>query len=296
MPVGERQPVGLHLAWLLSVIIAGAFVTVLIIVTGDLTTFWPLYLVPIVLASLAYHAPGAIVSVAVCGALIVLLAYGAGNDAPTVQALVVGALAFAVSGLVVGVQARRYQQQRQRLEHDTTRDDVTGAYGADYFSARLAEEVGRCARYGESLTLALVRPSRFRGLPARLRAGQGRLAPGAVRRGASSHGARHRPRRAPRVRALLGDDAVHDRRGGTAGCRAAGRSHSRGGVRGRRARTGRSLHGRARGRLLPGRRHRLGRGAERCARAARCSDAPRRRPRQTRRAEAAARVLGDAPS
>jgi len=161
MPVGERQPVGLHLAWLLSIMISGAFVTVLIIVSGDLATFWPLYLVPIVLASLAYHAPGSIVSVAVCGALVVLLTYGAGYDAPSAQALVVGGFAFAVSGLVVGVQARRYQQQRLRLEHDTTRDEVTGAYGADYFSDRLSEEVRRCARYDESVTLVLVRPADF---------------------------------------------------------------------------------------------------------------------------------------
>ncbi len=38
---------------------------------------------------------------------------------------------------------------------------VTGAYGAAYFSGRLAEEVARCARSGESLTLLLVRPAGF---------------------------------------------------------------------------------------------------------------------------------------
>ncbi len=156
----SRQPTGLHLAWLLSVTIAGAFVTALIIATGDLVTYWPLYVVPVVLASLAYHAPGAIVSVALCGAVVVLLAYGGGYEVP-VSALVLGALAFAVSGLAIGIQTQRYQRQRARLEQDATRDALTGAHCADYFADRLAEEARRSARYGTSFTLCLVRPVGF---------------------------------------------------------------------------------------------------------------------------------------
>ena len=156
MPEAERQPIGLHLAWLLAVAIAGAFVTVLIVVTGDVATYWPLYIIPVVLASLAYHAPGAIVSVAISSAVVVLLGYGAGYEVPPVPALTIGAVAFAISGLVIGIQTQRYRQQRQQLQRDATRDGLTGAYCADYFNARIHEEVRRSARYNQSFTLSLV--------------------------------------------------------------------------------------------------------------------------------------------
>ena len=161
MPGTERQPIGLHLAWLLAVAIAGAFVTVLIVATGDVGTYWPLYILPVVLASLAYHAPGAIVSVALSSAVIALLAYGAGYDVPPIPTLVIGAAAFAISGLVIGIQTQRYRHQRQRLEHDTTRDAVTGAFCAEYFEARLDEEVRRGSRYDEIFALSLVRVVAF---------------------------------------------------------------------------------------------------------------------------------------
>lgn len=157
MPDAERQPIGLHLAWLLSVVIAGAFVTALIVSTGDLTTFWPLYIVPVVIASLGYHVPGAIVSVALVSAVLALLAYGAGYESPPLPALVVGMVAYVISGVVIGVQTQRYRRQRQELEQDATRDAITGSYRADYFTARLHEEVRRSARHDQNFTLSLVR-------------------------------------------------------------------------------------------------------------------------------------------
>ncbi len=161
MPDAERQPIGLHLAWLLAVAIAGAFVTALIITTGDVDTYWPLYILPVVLASLAYHAPGAIVTVALSSAVVALLAYGADYDVPPATTLVIGAVAFAVSGLVIGIQTQRYRRQRQQLEQDATRDALTGAYCADYFEVRVDEEVRRGSRYGDGFTLSVVRVLAF---------------------------------------------------------------------------------------------------------------------------------------
>ncbi len=161
MPGAERQPIGLHLAWLLAVAIAGAFVTALIVATRDLATYWPLYVFPVVLASLAYHAPGAIVSVALSSAIVALLVYETDYDVPPMSTLAIGAIAFAVSGVVIGIQTQRYRYQRDQLEQDATRDTLTGACRADYFEARLDEEVRRSARYGDTFTLSLVRVLAF---------------------------------------------------------------------------------------------------------------------------------------
>ncbi|MDH4140673.1 MAG: GGDEF domain-containing protein [Coriobacteriia bacterium] len=161
MPDTERQPIGLHLAWLLAVAIAGSFVTAMILATGDLTTYWPLYIIPIVIASLGYYVPGAIVTAALSSAIVVLLSYGAGYDTPPTSALVLGMAAYAISGMVIGVQTQRYRRQRERLEQDATRDPLTGACRADYFDARIHEEVRRSSRYNQNFTLSLVGVSEF---------------------------------------------------------------------------------------------------------------------------------------
>jgi diguanylate cyclase (GGDEF)-like protein len=65
-------------------------------------------------------------------------------------------LAYAISGIVIGVQTQRYQRQRQQLEQDATRDAITGAYRADYFTSRLQQEIWRSSREGQAVTLCLV--------------------------------------------------------------------------------------------------------------------------------------------
>jgi diguanylate cyclase (GGDEF)-like protein len=94
-------------------------------------------------------------------AIVALLAYGAGYESPPMPALVIGMIAYAISGIVIGVQTQRYRHQRQQLEQDATRDAITGSYRGDYFTARLREEVRRSARYDESFTLSLVRLIEF---------------------------------------------------------------------------------------------------------------------------------------
>lgn len=156
MPENQRRPIGMHLAWLLSVAIAGTFVTTMIVVTRDLASLWPLYIIPIVIAALAYHLSGAVLSVAAITAIVAFLSYGAGYDTPPLPELVVGLIAYAVAGIVIGVQAQRHQDQRTLLELDSTRDGLTDVLRADYLLLRLDEEVRRNARYATSCSYALI--------------------------------------------------------------------------------------------------------------------------------------------
>jgi diguanylate cyclase (GGDEF)-like protein len=156
MPEKQRRPIGMHLAWLLSVAIAGTFVTTMIVVTGDLASLWPLYIIPIVVAALAYHLSGAVLSIAAIAATVALLSYGAGYDTPPLPELVVGLIGYAVAGVVIGVQAQRQQDQRTLLELDSTRDELTDVLRADYLLLRLEEEVRRNARYGTSCAYVLI--------------------------------------------------------------------------------------------------------------------------------------------
>lgn len=156
MSDGERRRIGAHLAWLFAVAITGLVATTLIVITRDLASLWPLYIVPIVIASHAYHVSGAALSVATTAALVTLLAYSGMYAAPPIAELAVGLAACALSGAVIGVQARRYQRQADLLALDSTRDTVTGAWTADRIEQRLAEEVRRCARYDANCVCMLV--------------------------------------------------------------------------------------------------------------------------------------------
>jgi diguanylate cyclase (GGDEF)-like protein len=156
MPETQRRPIGLHLAWLLSVGGASIFVTVLIVATGDLATLWPLYIVPIVIAALAYEVAGAVVAVAACAALVALLMYAAGLDTVVLPSLVVGAVAYSVSGVVIGLQAHSYRRQRDLLQVDSIRDPLTSAFNAEHLKGMLAEELRRADRYGLECSFAVV--------------------------------------------------------------------------------------------------------------------------------------------
>ena len=157
MPENQRRPIGLHLAWLLSVAATSLFVTALIAITGDLLNLWPLYIVPIVIAALAYEVAGAIVAVATCTALVAMLVYSTGLDFSSQPVLVVGLVGYTISGVVIGVQAHSYRRQRDLLQVDSVRDPVTAAFTADHLESLLADELRRSERYGLSCTFAVVK-------------------------------------------------------------------------------------------------------------------------------------------
>lgn len=149
-----------HLWSALLIAVSAGFVTALISLTGELQTYWPLYLAPIVIASLAYHVGGAVVASALATALIALLMPESSSLASLPQ-LVVGMVAFLLSGIVIGAQARRQRQHGQMLEQASIRDQLTGLYKPDYLHNRLAEEIRRADRYDVPTSLALVAVDAF---------------------------------------------------------------------------------------------------------------------------------------
>ncbi len=156
MPDTHRRPTSLHLAALVLVALTGGFVTTLIVITGEIATLWPLYIVPIVIAALTYHVGGGVLVSAICAALLVLARYGAGAPSAALPELVVGVVAFTISGVVIGVQAYRSSRHGTILEETSIRDPVTGVYKRAYLDKRLHEELRRSERHGLSCSVLLV--------------------------------------------------------------------------------------------------------------------------------------------
>lgn len=156
----ERRP-GINLPALVAIAGTGVFVTALIISTNDLLTFWPLYLVPIVIASITYHLAGAVVVSTFSSVLLALLHWGLKPDLEMLPELIVGMIAFAASGIVIGLQARRSSQHQEVLEATSIFDPITGLFKREYFDRRLAEEVRRALRYNLTLSLLLVQVREF---------------------------------------------------------------------------------------------------------------------------------------
>lgn len=161
------KPTRYHLMSLLLIAVSGAFVTALVAFGGDLRTYWPLYLIPIVTAALTYHLSGALVTSAIATALIALLTPGAGLTAGSLPQIGVGMLSFVLAGAVIGVQARRQLQQNIQLEQSSIRDRLTGLYKSDYFHGRLAEELIRTDRYGDAVSIALITVEDFESFKSR---------------------------------------------------------------------------------------------------------------------------------
>lgn len=151
---GVARPQQLRLTSALLVLITGAFVTGLIMFTGDAGTYWPLYLVPIVIAALAYHLGGAMVVCTASVALVAVLSSGTAGD--MLPQIVVGMVTFVLAGAVIGVQASRHQRHSLQLERLSIKDELTGLYKAEYLHERLGEELRRCDRYSVSAGLAIV--------------------------------------------------------------------------------------------------------------------------------------------
>jgi len=150
-----------HLWNVLLVVVTGTFVTVLVVLTGDMQAYWPLYLVPIVIASLAYHVGGAVITSAIAVALLALLMPADGLAQDAFPQLVIGMLTFVLSGAVIGSQARRQRRHSLELEQTSIRDRLTGLYKGEYFHTRLSEELKRSDRYGVAVSVVLVLVAEF---------------------------------------------------------------------------------------------------------------------------------------
>lgn len=136
--------------------LTGGFATALIFMTEELVMLWPLYIVPIVIGALAYHVSGAILTSAVCAALLMLMHYSTGAASSALPELIVGMAAFTISGLVIGIQAYRSAHHGALLEETSILDPLTGLYKRTHFQRRLDEELHRSERYQLECSVVLV--------------------------------------------------------------------------------------------------------------------------------------------
>ncbi|MDO9557051.1 MAG: diguanylate cyclase [Coriobacteriia bacterium] len=139
------------------------FVTALIFVTGNLSTYWPLYLVPIVIAAFAYHVGGAVTASVLASVLIALLMLEAEASLAAVPQLSIGMGVFLLSGVVIGTQARRQRQHARLLERASIRDQLTGLYKSGHLHDRLNEEISRCDRQATPVAFMLVAVNDYAG-------------------------------------------------------------------------------------------------------------------------------------
>ncbi len=157
----RKKSTGIHLTTIVLIAITTVFATVLIAVTGELTTLWPLYVVPIVIAALSYHVPGAVLVSALSTALIAFMLYSVERDISALPELVVGMGAFTISGIVIGTQAYRSLRHREALEEASIHDPLTGLLKREHLDHRLNEEVRRAERYQFQTAVILVKVDCF---------------------------------------------------------------------------------------------------------------------------------------
>ncbi len=148
----------------LFIALATVFVALLIELSGEFHLLWPFYCVPIFVAALTFHAPGAILMTATVGAIVgfnVLDANVSVTDAGVAEAAV-GVGAFFISAMIVGVLTQRQELRSMELERISVFDPLTGLYSSTYFTTRLEEEIRRRSRYGGEITLLLIELEDFK--------------------------------------------------------------------------------------------------------------------------------------
>lgn len=137
-----------------------AFVTALILFSGEPSPAWFLYLIPIIIGALTYGVAGSVVVWAISGGVLVLAA-PAGTLGDDWATFVTGFCVFLASGLVTGVQSHRLRAHATVLEASSPFDPLTGAYKMEQFAARLSAEIVRADRYGHGTGLVVVRVEGF---------------------------------------------------------------------------------------------------------------------------------------
>jgi len=159
MPGGGVCTMGssIHLRSLLLTLISGLFAALLIGSTGDLEALWPLFGIPILAASLAFHVPGAIVTSAAVAAIALLLHVELGGSVQSLPSeLVWGITVFVLMGLAVGLQAKSWEKRYHRLQAYSVTDQLTGLYTEDCLRSKVGDEIGRADRYGIDVSLLLI--------------------------------------------------------------------------------------------------------------------------------------------
>lgn len=149
--------VGFRLWSALAVGATVLFVTLLIGLTGDLGSYWPLYIVPVMLAAVFFYVPGLVLAATVCAAAVAFVAPPGGLSGSSGVQILVGFTALLVAGGAVAVHASRSARHAVALEQVSFRDEESGLYKPTYMRRRLIEEVRRATRHEVAVGLLVVR-------------------------------------------------------------------------------------------------------------------------------------------
>jgi diguanylate cyclase (GGDEF)-like protein len=150
----------LSLPGVLFVASTEAFVTALILFSGEPSPAWFLYLIPIIIGALAYGVAGSVTVWAISGGVLVL-ASPSGTLADEWPMFATGFCVFLVSGIVTGVQSHRLRAHATVLEASSPLDPLTGTYKLEQFASRLSAETARADRYEHGTGLVVVRVEGF---------------------------------------------------------------------------------------------------------------------------------------
>jgi diguanylate cyclase (GGDEF)-like protein len=157
----ERVPQSrFTLSSVLLVAAALAFVTALIVLSGEPSPAWFLYLLPIVIGALAYDIGGGVIVTALSAAAVFLASPSTALSDGWPEFLA-GFAVFLMCGIVIGWQARHQRTHRVALERASALDALTGVLKAEYFVSELGGEIRRGDRYGHSVGLVLVHVEDF---------------------------------------------------------------------------------------------------------------------------------------
>ncbi len=152
-------------------LIAGSFILVsaIIFYTKNITIFWALYFIPIVIAALFFEVTGSAISgLAALGAIIFWVYYSfTVLDNPlalmeNIFGILAGTLIFLSLGIGLGFLVARQKQEQQTLQHLTMVDRLTGLHNYGYFIERLEEERNRADRFGSRLSLIMIDIDHFK--------------------------------------------------------------------------------------------------------------------------------------
>ncbi len=137
-----------------------AFVTALIVLSGEPSPAWFLYLLPIVIGALAYDIAGGVTVTAFSAAALFVASPTAALSAQWPE-YVAGLAVFLMCGIVIGWQAQRQRTHRLALERASAYDAPTGVLKAEHFISELDGEIRRGDRYGHDVGLVLVHVEDF---------------------------------------------------------------------------------------------------------------------------------------
>ncbi len=153
--MNSRKTVQLILA-----ILSFAVITAVILIFDGVTEFWPLYFIPVLLATSSYNLWGGIVSAVFVDVIALILSYlkfSIGEiSLQNFIAIGIGLTVILLVGIVFGYLQKTKGLSGVESDKFILVDRLTGLYNYSYFRDRMEEEKERSDRFGSKVSVALL--------------------------------------------------------------------------------------------------------------------------------------------